>query len=490
MALKALAKQTALYGLSTMVGRLLNYLLVPWYSRLFAPEAYGVVTELYSFTTFLMIVFTYGMETAYFRYVNNEEIGKKAYSTAFTGLLLSSIGLSLSLIILTPTLAQALHYEQHPEYLICFALLLGLDAVAALPFCRLRQEQKPLRFAGLKLLGIILNIGLNLFFFLLCPWMLAKGIHIPSWVYRPDIGVGYIFLSNLLANGITLLFLLPLFPKLSLDKPVWKAMFSYGWPLMIAGLAGMMNETLDRIVLKYFLPGTNQLDKLRQVGIYGAVYKLAMLMTLFTQTFRFAAEPFFFQHSKNKDAKELYAKVMRYFALAAIVLYFIIIVYLEFIKYFLDERYHEGLFIVPWLLAANLCLGLYQNLSIWFKISGQTKYGLYFTFFGATVTLVGNIVAIPLFGYAGAAYTTFVCYLLMLITCYVVGQKKYPVPYPVGKIVFWFALALGLSWAQERFLFEIIATDLSWRLGVKIAFTVLFVLILARSERKALRTTS
>ncbi len=454
--LRALAGQTALYGLSTIVGRMLNYLLVPLYTRLFLPQEYGVVTDLYALVAFMNVVFTYGMETAYFR--RAAEKGDTAYGTAFWSLTVSSVVFTALLLLGADPLAAALRYPEHPEYIRWFALILGLDALAVIPFARLRQQQQALRFALLKIINIVLNTGLNLFCLLLLPYWQKEGIApaLTDALYYPEMGVGYIFLVNLIANGITLLTLVPSFPRFrrSFDPALWREMFVYGLPLLPAGLAGMVNETFDRVLLKYLLPGTVQ-QNLYQVGIYGAVYKIAMLMSLFTQTFRTAAEPFFFQNAKALNAKQIYVQVMNYFVLAGCLIFIGVMLFLDIVKGFVGDAYHSGLGVVPVLLLANLMLGIYYNQSVWYKLADKTRYGMWFSLFGALLTIALNFALIPWLGYMGSAWATLVVYAAMAVMSYFYGQKHYPVPYQTGKILSYILLATGMVlfetyWLREQ----------------------------------------
>lgn len=471
-ALRALASQTAVYGLSTMVGRMLNYLLVPLYTRLFVPAEYGVVTDLYALVAFLNVVYTYGMETAYFRKVQQGGVG--VYATAFWSLTASSVLFSGLLLLGAPVLAGLLQYPEHPEYVRWFALILAFDTLATLPFARLRQEQKALRYAGIRLFNIGLNVGLNLFFLIACPWLLQKGIatEVLSSIYQPELGVGYIFLSNLLANALTLLWLLPLFPTWKgFDTALWKEMGWYGIPLLFAGLAGMVNETLDRALLKYLLPGTTE-ARFYALGIYGAVYKLAMLMALFTQTFRMAAEPFFFQQSGRADARQTYARVMQYFVLAAGAIGLGVLLFLDVVKYFIDPAYFEGLYIVPILLLANLFLGVYYNQSVWYKLADKTRWGMYLSLLGAAITVLANYWLIPSLGYAGSAWATLLCYAGMMVASYVLGQRHYAVPYRLGRMGLYLLSAITL-WQLAEILVPAPTSWLHWLVRLLLFFAYL-----------------
>ena len=414
--IKKLAGQTAVYGLSSIVGRLLNYLLVPIYTRIFSPAEYGVVSEYYAYVTFLLILFTFGMETAFFHFSSKTGDKDKVFGNGLSVLLISSSILSGLLILFSQTIANWLHYPNHPEYIIWFALILAFDGLTALPFARLRQLGKPKMFAGLKMLNIFLNIGFNVLFLLVLP-ELAKH-HPDSWLlfcYKPSIGVGYVFLANLISSTITLILLLPNFRKikLPLDKELLKAMLIYAFPILIAGFAGMINETLDRAILKYLV--TDKTTAMQQLGIYSACYKLSILMTLFVQTFRYASEPFFFAQQHKENSKQLFANVMNYFVLICSIIFLGVMLYIDVVKVFIGPKFYEGLNVVPILLIANLCLGVYLNLSLWYKLTGQTKYGAWFSIYGAIITIVFNFWLIPKMGYTGAAWATLICYASMMI---------------------------------------------------------------------------
>ncbi|MCC6684351.1 MAG: oligosaccharide flippase family protein [Bacteroidia bacterium] len=442
-ALKKLASQTVVYGASHILGRLVNYLLVPLQTRVFNPNEYGTINEFYSYVTFFIVLLTYGMETAFFRFASKEPNNPKVYSTA----LISLIGSSLLFVGLISLFAQpvagAIHYEHHPEYVIYFACILSLDALASVPFAYLRQQSKPLRFALVKNTNILINILLNLYFLLLCPYMQqTRGLSLPF--YSGQIGVGYVFISNLVASALTLPLLFKEIRLVSngFDATTWKQMLAYGVPLLILGLGGMINETLDRAIMKYLLPDMN--EGLRQVGIYGANYKLSILITMFIQAYRYAAEPFFFSHAANEDSRKVYARVMNYFIIICLFIFLLVTLYVDVFKYFIGPDFWEGLKVVPVLLMANVCLGVYFNLSIWYKLSDQTNKGAIISILGAIITIVLNIWWIPLYGYVGSAWATFICYFAMMLISYVWGQKAYPIPYQTGRIAAYTILALLL----------------------------------------------
>ena len=416
--LKKLASQTAIYGLSSVIGRLLNYLLVPLYTRYFLPAEYGVVTELYAYVAFLVVMLTYGMETAFFRFSKKEET-TKVYSTTLISLLISSVVFAGLIFLNSSAISQWLGYANHPEYIQFFALIIGMDAVASISFAKLREQDKAMRFAFIRIVNIMVNIGLNLYFI----------------VYQ-EYGIAYIFIANLVASVITLAMLFPEMISSSwvFDKTLWKKMMIYALPLLIAGLAGMTNETIDRILLKHLLPNTDMAAS--ELGLYGAFYKLSIIMILFIQTFRFAAEPFFFAQEKEGNSRKIYADVMKYFTIIMAIIFLGVTIFYDVIKGFLGTDYHDerGFLVVSILLLANLFLGIYYNLSIWYKLTEKTKYGAYLSIFGAIITLSLNFTLIPVLGFVGCAWATLVCYFSMTVASYYLGKRHFYVPYQVKRI--------------------------------------------------------
>ena len=463
---KRLASQTAIYGVSSIVGRVLSYLLVPVYTQHFAPADYGIVTGLYAYVSFLNVVFTYGLETTFFRFANRPGADRRElYNRTLSLLLLSSLGFTALLALLARPLLAVLHAPPgHQEYAVWMALILGLDAVAALPFARLRLENKARKFAAIRLSNILLYVGLNLFFVVLCPAVLraAPGAALAGLrplvaaVYNPALGVGYVFLSNLVASAFTILLLgRELFdfqfrwPGRGFLGPI----LAYALPLMLMGLAGMVNETLDRILLPAWLPAGFYpgLSALAAVGIYGACYKLSIFMSLVIQAFRYAAEPFFFSQSTEKNSPATFALVLKWFTLCCSFIFVGISLNLSWIGPLFLRRpeYLSGLAVVPVLLLANLFLGVYYNLSVWFKLTDKTYYGTYIGAAGAVLTIALNFVLIPVLGYMGSAWATLACYFLMAGLCWWLGEQHFPVPYPVGRLLAWLAVAAGLVLATQ-----------------------------------------
>lgn len=468
--IKKLAGQTALYGLSSILPRFLNYALVPLHTALYTTNQYGIITEMYAYVAFLVILLTYGMETAYFRFSNKEENEESmVFGTVLRSIVTTSFIFISSAIFFQQEIADWLLYPNHSEYVVWFAIIIGLDAVSAIPLARLRYENRPIRFASINLSSVLVNVGLNFFFLGYCMASYKSGNTnvIIDTLYNPDIGVGYVFISNLAASIFKILMSLPTFygVKLSFNFSLLKKLLVYGSPLLIAGLAGIVNETLDRILLKHLLYDTlGEIEAMSQLGIYGACYKLSIIITLFIQAFRYAAEPFFFSQAKNKDAPVVYANVMNYFVAVCGLIFLGVTLYLDIIKYFIpNPDYWVGLKVVPILLLANICLGIYFNQSIWYKMTDKTKYGAYIAIGGALITIALNLILIPVMGYMGSAWTTLVVYALMVVISYVLGQKHFPVPYNLTKIVSYLGLALilffGGTWLQNEFGYDfIIAT--------------------------------
>jgi O-antigen/teichoic acid export membrane protein len=472
--IKKLAGQTAIYGLSSIIGRLLNYLLVPFYTRIFEPAAYGVVSEFYAYVTFLIVLYTYGMETAYFHFSSKKENNLSVYSNSLSTLTFTSVLLSSILILFSQAIANGLGYADHPEYIIWFALILAFDAITALPFAKLRQENRAKRFAFIKLINISSNIGLNLFFLALLPQITNNNSL--SVLYNPAIGVGYVFISNLISSLVTLLFFANDFRvvKFNIDKELVKEMLVYAFPLLIAGFAGMINETLDRAILKYLV--TDKSTALHQLGIYSACYKLSIIMTLFVQTYRYAAEPFFFSQQSKKNNKALYATIMNYFVFVCSLIFLGVMLFMNIAKYFIGEKFHEGLQVVPILLFANLFLGVYLNLSMWYKLSGKTKYGAWFSILGAIITIILNFIMIPIMGYMGAAWATFICYGAIMVVSYLYGQKHYPIPYNITVCIS-IILASVVLWQVSSYILISFNTGMMMSVLIKLITLSIFTML-------------
>lgn len=455
--LKKLAGQTAIYGLSSIVGRFLNYLLVPLHTGVFSTDQFGIITEMYAYVAFLVILLTYGMETAFFRFSTKESDTKeKVYTTIIYSLASSTTLFILLSIIFQHDVANWLRYPNNSEYVVWFAIIVGLDALSSIPLARLRQENKSFRFAFVNLSNVFVNIVLNLFFIGYCLPMHQAGNtnFLIETFYNPEIGVGYVFIANLAASVFKFLLLLPemLKARYGFDKAVLKEMLIYSMPLLIAGLAGIINETLDRIMLKRILfDSLGEKGTMSIIGIYGANYKVSIIITLFIQAFRYAAEPFFFAQAKEKDPHKTYAKVMNYFVIVCATIFLGVMLYIDILKYFIpNQAYWVGLNVVPILLLANVFLGIYYNQSVWFKLTDKTRYGALLAIFGAVITVSVNYIFIPEYNYIASAWATLACYGSMMVASYFLGQHFYPVPYNLGKIFGYIMAAVSLYFISTK----------------------------------------
>jgi O-antigen/teichoic acid export membrane protein len=445
--IRNLMKQTAVYGLSSIVGRLLNYLLVPLYTSVFInPSDYGVVSDLYAWVAFLLVFLTFGMETAYFRFIQDAENKEKLFQNAlFTVLGFNVLFFSIILYFNNP-IASFMLYDDHNEYIILLMAIVCIDSISALPLAKLRYEEKAKNFVLIQFTSILINIGLNLFFML--------------YLFNPDQpeeGILFILLANLCSSLIKPLLLYTSLLKLRLtfDWRLAKTMVLYALPLVIAGFAGIVNETLDRILLKQILydPGIpGSLDAAEaQVGIYSACYKLAMLVTILLQAYRYAAEPFFFSQMKNEDRNKVYVKVMNIFIALVCSVFLLVSLNIDIFKHFIrNEIYWAGLKVVPILLLANVFLGIYYNQSIWYKLSGKTKFGAYITIGGALITVAVNLIFIPEYGFMASAWATLLVYFLQMVFSYLLGQRHFPIPYNLKKFSVYIALALVLYFMGSK----------------------------------------
>lgn len=434
--LRKLLSQTAIYGLPTILGRLLNYLLVPLHTNIIEDTSkYGVISELYAYVAFLIVLLTFGMETAFFRFFHDKDDKEAVFKNSF----LTVIGINLiflfSLLLFNQDIADALLHSDHPEYIILLGIIVCIDATAALPMARLRAENKALRFSVIQFSSIAVNIGLNLFLMLV---VFDKN--------HPEEGVLFILIANLIASLVKIVGTYKDFIgiRFTFNKQLAIEMLKYAAPLVIAGFAGIINETLDRVLLKQLLytkAGMTLRESEAQLGIYSACYKLAMIVSILLQAYRFAAEPFFFSQAKDENKNKTYIRIMNYFVAAMCVVFLGVALNIDIFKYFIGKPYWEGLHVVPILLIANIFLGIYFNQSIWYKLSGQTRFGAYIALVGAAFTILINVIFIPVYGYNASAWATLFVYGLQMIISYFMGQKHYPIKYNLRK----FSLYLGLA---------------------------------------------
>lgn len=449
--LKKLAGDTAIYGMSSIIGRFLNWWLVPYYSHIFISSEYGIVTNLYSYMAFLLVILTYGLETGFFRFASKEADQKKVYSTSMSSLFVTTGSFLLMVFTFRDSIATWMDYEKFPQYITLLALIVAIDVLTAIPFAKLRIESKPIKFAFLKLVSIFTNIFFNIFFLSICPALLEANPD--SWVnhiYSPLIQVGYVFISNLIASGVVFILLIPeMRIRFQLDKRILKEIIWYSFPILIVGIAGMINQNIDKILIPRLVPEDQ--NPMSQLGIYGANYKLAVLMNMFIQAFRYAFEPFFFSQSKSENNKQGYAFILKYFVILGLLMFLGMSLFIDLFKSLniINKEYYSGLHIVPIVLMANLFLGIYYTLSLWYKLTDKTRFGAYFAIIGAVISLGVNIAFIPQYGYMASAVAVLVCFIVMTVLSYYFGQKYFPVPYALGRILFYFIVALIIYFAAQ-----------------------------------------
>jgi O-antigen/teichoic acid export membrane protein len=436
--IRKLAGQTVWYGVSSIAARFINYLLTPYLTFKFTEAQYGEMSIVYAFIPFMNVVFTYGMETAFFRFANKAE-KNETYNTTSLSLVASTILLTVVLVLIQGPLSTLLQVEAHPEYLTLSFAIIALDALCTIPFARLRQEGRPVKFAVTKVGGILMNIVSIYFFLSILPRFAA--LNPGHWITRyfdPNWAVGYVLVANLIQNAFTLLLLSREFLgfKWHLNTALWKEMMRYGLPLIVAGFAGMINETFDRIMLGWWAPVSSVNAAKAEVGIYSACYKLSILISLAVQAFRMGAEPFFFKQAEEENAPRVYARVMKFFVITLCFMFLLVALYLDIWKQFIrNPNMWVGLKVVPILLLANMFLGIYYNLSVWYKLGNKTMAGAYITVLGAAITLLINWLLIPYFSYMACAWATFACYGSMMVASYIWGQKEYRIPYATKKLV-------------------------------------------------------
>jgi len=461
--LKRLAKETAIYGVSSILGRFLNWCLMPFYTfTLATPGEYGIVVKVYAWTSLLMIILTYGMETGFFRFANKgDHPAEKVYTTTLLSLLCTSPLFMLFITFFLQPSATLLGVENHPEFVWMMALTVAVDAFSAIPFAWIRFKKRPILFASIRLLMIGANVFFNVFFLWLCPLIYKSAPSWITWFYQPDYQVGYVFVANVISSLVGLLALFPSIFSVSwtFSGALLKQMLVYSRPLMILGVAGVMNQSLDKILMPYLYENMAVGDE--QLGIYAACFKLGLVMMLFTQAFRYAYEPFVFAKHKDSDSKQSYVEGMKFFLLFSALVFLGVMFYLDVIKFMLDSHYHEGLHVVPIVLITYIFQGVMFNLSFWYKLTDKTKWGAYLSFIGLGITVLGNVLFVPVWGYVASAWTSFVCFLTMMLLSWLLGQKFYPIDYDlkrIGRYVVVVAViyALGMYVPIEQLPFKLI----------------------------------
>lgn len=485
--IRKLASDTMIYGLSSILSRVLNYLLLtPYLTRVFLEGEYGEISILFTYAGILAVIFTYRMETSFFRYGSRNDDMEKAFSTGSISLLASTLIFCALVLLSLQPLSAWLNYPDHPEYILLVLGIIAMDALTALPFAKLRLEGRPLLFAGLKTAQILLNV---LFIFLLLevlPGLARSGYSWAVYLFDEDLRVGYVFWANLLASACLLLFFLPKYLRMHwvFDRPMWRQMIVYALPLVIVGLAAVVNQLISLPLLENLLPGTLEENR-AQTGIFSAASKLAILMNLFTQAFNYGAEPFFFRHAASSDSREIYAQTGQAFALTGSLVFLGIMLYIDILQYFIGAHLRGGLGVVPILLIAYYFLGLYYNFSVWYKLADRTSMGALISLGGVIITLALNfwLVPIPSIGYYGAAWASLACFGFMAIASYWTGRIYFPIAYPIGRMVLYIVLALGLFGVSTLFG----AWPLGLRLLVNTGLLGVFVFVIYRLDGRALR---
>ena len=475
MSIKSLAGQTVWYGASSIAARFLNYLLTPYLTAKLSGPGYGDVSVIYAAIPFLNVLFTYGLETAYFRFSQKEEFKRDIYSTSSISIFISTIVLTGLLLLSHSSFAHWLKLDAHPEFIIYSALIIAFDTLTTLPFAKLRQQGRPKKFALIRIISILITILLTYFFISVCPKIVAGDpTGLVAKYYVKNYGVGYVIIANLISSFITLLLLSKeLFSfKWKFNTTIWKTIMIYSLPLIIAGFGGMINETFDRLMLLWWAP-VHGIDAAKnEVGTYSACYKLSILITLFIQAFRMGAEPFFFKQSQGENPQRTYARVMKFFVITITVMFLAVALYLDIWKYFIrNKTFWAGLKVVPILLLANMFLGIYYNLSIWYKLTHKTISGAYITLIGALITLIINFVFIPYYSYMACAWATFFCYGSMMVISFMWGQKAYRIPYAWKKLCSYIVIVVLLFFIHKT----VIHFFSSWVVSISTATILLFI---------------
>ncbi len=485
--LKKLAGETVIYGVPSIVARFLNLWLTPLYTYTFVTAEFGILSNILAFVAFFQVILTYGMETAYFRFAGRSENPEKVYSTALVSLGITSLSFIVLIVGFSENITSWMSYEGHKNYIIWMGITVAADALCAIPFAKLRLQSRPVKFAVLRSVNIALSILLNVFWIFLCPRILqGNPDSFVQYIYNENIGIGYAFLSYLIASVVTLLLFIPdLKVKMSdFDFTVLREMLKYGWPILIIGIAGMVNLQIDKILL----PELTKVDPASTLGIYSASSKLAILMALFIQAFRFSFEPFLFSHFKNEDSKKAYAVIMKYFVILGLIIFLSVMFYMDILKYFIgsDEMgYHQGLKVVPWLLMGNLFLGIFYTQSLWYKLTDKTHFGARFAIIGAIITILINVLLIPVFGFMACGYAFFTASFVMTILSYFVGQKHFPVKYDLKRIGVYFLMAVFLYLVERNIHWKSDVIHLGFNTFLLMIFFV-FVAVKEKADLKGL----
>lgn len=475
-----LAKETAIYGVSSILGKFLNWLLVPLYTYVLTGSAdYGAVANLYAWTALLLVILTYGMETGFFRFANKHaEIDNKVYGNTLISVGITSLIFAVLCLVFQQSIANVLGYADHPEYIAMLGVVVAMDAFGSIPFAYLRYKSRPIKFAALKLMMIFVNIAFNIFFLVICPIIHERSPESIAWFYNPNYGVGYVFVSNVIQTVVVTIALLPevFKAKFEFDFGLLKQILRYSLPLLILGVAGIMNQTLDKIIFPFLIEDPEFAKS--ELGIYSACFKISMVMMMFTQAFRYAYEPFIFAQHKDKNSKEAYADAMKFFIIFSLLIFLGMVFYLDIIKYIIHSDYWPGLRVIPIVLFSYIFQGIFFNLSLWYKLIDKTMFGAWFSLIGAAITVAGNIIFVPMFSYMASAWVSFVCFFVMMVVSYFYGQKYMPIQYDLKSIALYVVLAMGLYALS----YLIVTPYASLNLVIKTVLLVIFVAYIIKKD--------
>ncbi len=466
--IKGLAKDTAIYGVSSIIGKFFNWLLVPLYSYTITKADYGVVTGLYAWIALIIVIITYGMETGYFRFAaaaKDKNGADTTYSTTMISIISTSIIFMLLFWLFLTPISNIMELADYKYLVMLMAATVSVDAFSSIPFAYLRHNNRPIRFMILKLIIIITNIAFNIFFLVLCPYINKHNPELISWCYNPHYKVEYIVISNFLSSFICLLFQIPdlICIKWRFDFKLLHRMLKYSLPLLLLGITGIMNQTFDRLIFPVVYQGGVEGAR-EAMGEYQACFKIAMVMMMFTYAFRFAYEPFIFAKKKDSNSKQIYSQTMTYFVITTAIIYLMLITGLDVLQLLLQKEFRSAINIIPFVLITYSFQGIYYNLSLWYKLTDRTIWGTYISFMGMIITLIFNIIFIPLMSYWACVYASMISFATMMLVCYFMGQKHYPIKYELKKIGLYFVVSIAISMIMILVKFDNLIINLSWRL--------------------------
>lgn len=478
--IKSLAKDTAIYGVSSILGRMLNWVLTPIHTYVFInPVEYGKISHFYAYTALLMVILTYGMETGFFRFMNKkDEDPKTVYPTTLITLGFTSILFAILGFIFVDSISTFIRYKEH-DHIMMMIVIVALDAFMAIPYAKLRYDKRPIRFATVRLAFIFSNIFFNLFFLFACPWLYDLNPNLISWFYSPHYGIGYVFVANLLSTLLVFFMLIPTTYGFSytFNFGLLKRMLKYSYPLLILGIAGIVSHSVVPLIYPYLFPDSLETANY-QMGIYTSCIKITLIISLFTQAFRYAYEPFVFAQNKDKGETKTYSEAMKYFVILALLVFLGVTYYLDIIQYYVSENYRVGISIVPIAMIGEICIGIYFNLSIWYKLTDKTQYGATLSIIGCVISLLMNILLVPIFGFIASAWAVLVSNLIIMIISYILGQKYFPINYQLKTLSFYVVLTAIFYLAGTLVPID----NLFLKLGYRSILLVIFIAIIVKRD--------